>query len=165
MMTLLYILLPIILSFLINLFTFRKEKTNDLQSRDIQYLPPGPIIGIIWTILLGLLGYTYSLLENNNKNMNIQKISIILLTLFCLLYPILTVNSTIRFSKNYNYLTLIFVLTVFYVIFKKSKKIAYYLIPLLCWILYVNIITLLDDIQLIDVFTHLNISNADLFDM
>jgi tryptophan-rich sensory protein len=152
MMTLLYILLPIILSFLINLFTFRKERTNDLQSRDIQYLPPGPIIGIVWTILLGLLGYTYSLLENNNKNMNLQKISIILLTLFCLLYPILTANSTIRFSKNYNYLTLIFVLTVFYTIFKNSKKIAYYLIPLLFWIIYVNIITLLDDIQLIDVF-------------
>ena len=84
--------------------------------------------------------------------MNTQKILIILLTIFCLSYSVLTANSTIRFSKNYNYLTLIFVLTVYYSLYTSYPKISYYLIPLLCWVLYVNIITLLDDIQLINVF-------------
>ena len=151
-MNLIYILIPIILASIINMFIFRKKEKNLIKSRDFKYLPPGPIIGIVWTILLGLLGYTYSLLENINKSMNTQKILIILLTIFCLLYSILTANSTKRFSKNYNYLTLLFVLIVYYSIYTKYPKISYYLIPLLCWVLYVNIITLLDDIQVINVF-------------
>jgi tryptophan-rich sensory protein len=151
-MSLVYILIPIILSFIINILIFRKKNKNLIKSRNLKYLPPGSVIGTVWIILLGLLGYIYSLLENKNKSMDTQKILLILLTLFCLLYPILTANSTLRFSKNYNYLTLIFVLTVYYSIYTKYPKISYYLIPLLCWVLYVNIITLLDDIQLIKVF-------------
>jgi tryptophan-rich sensory protein len=151
-MNLIYIFIPIILSFIINIFIISKKDKNLIKSRDLKYLPPGPIIGIVWIILLGLLGYIYSLIDNKNKSMNTQKILLILLTLFCLSYSILTANSTKRFSKNYNYLTLIFVLTVYYSIYIKYPKISYYLIPLLCWVLYVNIITLLDDIQVINVF-------------
>jgi len=147
-----YIFIPIILSFIINKVIFRKKNKNLIKSKNLKYLPPGPIIGIVWIILLGILGYIYSLLENKNKSMNTQKILIILLTIFCLSYSVLTANSTIRFSKNYNYLTLIFVLMVYYSIYKTYPKISYYLIPLLCWVLYVNIITLLDDIQVIHVF-------------
>lgn len=152
-MNLVYIIIPIILSFIINIFIFRKN-TNYLikPKKKLKYLPPGSVIGTVWIILLGLLGYVYALLENNNKSMNTQKILIILLTIFCLSYSILTAKSTLRFSKNYNYLTLIFVITVYYSIYTKYPKISYYLIPLLCWVLYVNIITLLDDIQVINVF-------------
>lgn len=151
-MSLVYILIPIILSFIINIFIFRKKNKNLIKSRKLKYLPPGSVIGTVWIILLGLLGYIYSLIDNKNKTMNIQKVLIILLTIFCLSYSVLTANSTLRFSKNYNYLTLIFVLTVYYSIYSKYPKISNYLIPLLCWVLYVNIITLLDDIQVIDVF-------------
>ena len=151
-MNLVYIFIPIILSFIINVFIFRKSTNNLIKPRKLKYLPPGGVIGTVWIILLGLLGYVYALLENNNKKITIQKILIILLTIFCLSYSILTAKSTLRFSKNYNYLTLIFVLVVFYSVYKQSSKISYYLIPLLCWVLYVNIITLLDDIQLINVF-------------
>ena len=151
-MSLVYILIPIILSFIINIFIFRKKNKNLIKPKKLKYLPPGSVIGTVWIILLGLLGYIYSLIDNKDKSMNTQKILIILLTIFCLSYSILTANSTIRFSKNYNYLTLIFVLTVYYSLYTKYPKISYYLIPLLCWVLYVNIITLLDDIQLINVF-------------
>ncbi len=151
-MNLIYIFIPIVLSFIINIFIFRKKNKNLIKSRNLKYLPPGPIIGIVWIILLGLLGYIYSLIDIKNKSMNKQKILLILLTLFCLSYSVLTANSTIRFSKNYNYLTLIFVLTVYYSIYIKYSKISYYLIPLLCWVLYVNIITVLDDIKVIHVF-------------
>ena len=151
-MSLVYILIPIILSFIINIFIFRKKNKNLIKPKKLKYLPPGSVIGTVWIILLGLLGYIYSLIDNKDKSMNTQKILIILLTIFCLSYSVLTANSTIRFSKNYNYLTLIFVLTVYYSLYTKYPKISYYLIPLLCWVLYVNIITLLDDIQLINVF-------------
>ena len=152
-MSLIYILIPIILSFIINIFIFRRKNKRLIKSRNLKYLPPGPIIGIVWIFLLGLLGYIYSLIEEEEtKTMNLQKILLILLTIFCLSYSILTANSTIRFSKNYNYVTLIFVIGVYYSIYTKYPKISYYLIPLLCWVLYVNIITLLDDIQVIQVF-------------
>jgi tryptophan-rich sensory protein len=151
-MYLVYILIPIILASIINMFIFRKKEKNLIKSRDLKYLPPGAVIGSVWTILLGLLGYTYALLENKSKSMNKQKILIILLTIFCLSYSILTANSTLRFSKNYNYLTLLFVLIVYYSIYTKYPKISYYLIPLLCWVLYVNVITLLDDLEVIQVF-------------
>ena len=151
-MNLIYIFIPIILSFIINIFIFRKKNKNLIKSRDLKYLPPGAIIGSVWIILLGLLGYIYSLIDNKNKSMNTQKILLILLTIFCLSYSILTANSTKRFSKNYNYLTLFFVLILYYSIYTKYPKISHYLIPLLCWVLYVNIITLLDDIQVIHVF-------------
>ena len=151
-MSLVYILIPIILSFIINIFIFRKKNKNLIKPKKLKYLPPGSVIGTVWIILLGLLGYIYSLIDNKDKSMNTQKILIILLTIFCLSYSVLTANSTIRFSKNYNYLTLIFVLTVYYSLYTSYPKISYYLIPLLCWVLYVNIITLLDDIQLINVF-------------
>ena len=151
-MNLVYIFTPIILSFIINIFIFRTKNKSLIKSRKLKYLPPGGIIGIVWIILLGLLGYIYSLIDNKNKSMNIQKILLILLTIFCLSYSVLTANSTIRFSKNYNYLTLLFVLIVYYSIYTKYHEISYYLIPLLCWVLYVNIITFLDDIQFINVF-------------
>ena len=151
-MSLVYILIPIILSFIINILIFKKKNKNLIKPKKLKYLPPGSVIGTVWIILLGLLGYIYSLIDNKDKSMNTQKILIILLTIFCLSYSVLTANSTIRFSKNYNYLTLIFVLTVYYSLYTKYPKISYYLIPLLCWVLYVNIITLLDDIQLINVF-------------
>ena len=151
-MSLVYILIPIILSFIINIFIFRKKNKNLIKPKKLKYLPPGSVIGTVWIILLGLLGYIYSLIDNKDKSMNTQKILIILLTIFCLSYSVLTANSTLRFSKNYNYLTLVFVLAVYYSIYTKYPKISYYLIPLLCWVLYVNIITLLDDIQVINVF-------------
>ena len=151
-MSLVYILIPIILSFIINILIFKKKNKNLIKPKKLKYLPPGSVIGTVWIILLGLLGYIYSLIDNKDKSLNTQKILLILLTIFCLSYSVLTANSTLRFSKNYNYLTLIFVLTVYYSIYTKYPKISYYLIPLLCWVLYVNIITLLDDIQLINVF-------------
>ena len=152
-MNLIYIFIPIILSFIINILIFRKKNKNYMiKPKKLKYLPPGSVIGTVWIILLGLLGYIYLLIDNKNKSINIQKILIILLTIFCLSYSVLTANSTLRFSKNYNYLTLVFVLAVYYSIYTKYPKISYYLIPLLCWVLYVNIITLLDDIQVINVF-------------
>ena len=67
-MSLIYILIPIILSFIINIFIFRRKNKTLIKSRNLKYLPPGPIIGIVWIFLLGLLGYIYSLRDKNNES-------------------------------------------------------------------------------------------------
>ena len=101
------------------------------------------------------MGYVYALLEqksSKNTSYGLQKIAIIFLILFCLGYPIFTRNTSLRFSKNYNYATLFVVCIVYAIINQASYQIAYYLIPLLCWVFYVNLITLLDDLQVIRAF-------------
>lgn len=108
------------------------------------YLPPGYIIGLIWIIIFGFLGYAYYLLINKNKTYNLGSISIIILWIFCLLYPFLTNG----FSNKYisiilNILTLFFSLIVGLIVFLESKYIFLYLLPLIFWAIYVNIVTLL----------------------
>lgn len=162
MNTYFYILIPIILAIIINAFMYSNNSKNTNQeltiknSTNTSYLPPGYVIGIVWTILLGLMGYVYALLEqksSKNTSYGLQKISMIFLILFCLGYPIFTRNASLRFSKNYNYATLFVVCIVYAIINQVSRQIAYYLIPLLCWVFYVNLITLLDDLHVIQAFS------------
>ena len=157
-----YILIPICLAIIINVFMYSNYPKNSSEEQTIKhsastsYLPPGYVIGIVWIILLGLMGYVYALLEqksSKNTSYGLQKISIIFLILFCLGYPIFTRNSSLRFSKNYNYATLFVVCIVYAIINQASYQIAYYLISLLCWVFYVNLITLLDDLHVIQAFS------------
>ena len=61
------------------------------------------------------------------------------------MYPYLTSLFDERFMKNYNYLTLIVVVYVFYELNRISFEVSKYLIPLILWILYVNIVTLISE--------------------
>ena len=61
MNNLFYIILPIIIAFLINVTMYNKS-SNMISDVDIKYLPPGYIIGVVWIILLGLMGYILYLL-------------------------------------------------------------------------------------------------------
>ena len=61
------------------------------------------------------------------------------------MYPYLTSLFNDRFMKNYNYLTLFLVLYIFHEINKISFKISKYLIPLILWIGYVNIVTFISE--------------------
>ena len=156
--TIIYIFLPIFLSSIINLLFYTTNKKNEqdkssiTQRKNLKYLPPGYIIGAVWTILLGLMGYVYALLDRKNKNSTNEKSLLIFLVILCLLYPILTKNASLRYAKNYNYVTLIVVLVVLHAIYNTHPSISKYLIPLLFWVSYVNIITFLDDMKIINVF-------------
>jgi len=151
MYSIFYILLPIIIAFLINTNMYR----NESMPIDIKYLPPGYIIGIVWIILLGMMGYILYLLMNRFKvkslknalyiNFNYQIFLILFLIIFCIMYPYLTSLFDERFMKNYNYLTLIVVVYVFYELNRISFEVSKYLIPLILWILYVNIVTLISE--------------------
>lgn len=148
-----YILIPILISILINIRMYGNRRVMD--NIDIKYLPPGFFIGIVWIILLGLMGYIlYLLIKKFNlrdiknglyQNFNYNIFLIIFLIIFCVMYPYLTSIFNDRFMKNYNYLILIIVLYIFYEINKVSFNIAKYLIPLILWVGYVFVVTLISE--------------------
>lgn len=153
MYSIFYILLPIIIAFLINTNMYR----NESMPIDIKYLPPGYIIGIVWIILLGLMGYVLYLLTSKYKikslknslyiNFNYRIFLILFLIILCIMYPYLTSLYDERFMKNYNYLSLIIALYVFYELSRVSYEISKYLIPLILWLGYVSLVTLFSEFK------------------
>jgi tryptophan-rich sensory protein len=130
---------------------FNNEQMTKKESNK-KYLPPGYVIGSIWIFIFGLLGYIYSKINLNKKNASQSQYVIILFLIFCFLYGPLTNGKSSRFIKNYNYLTLLFLVYVSYMISKNSEDILYLFIPIYLWVLYIFYVTLLDDLDKIQLF-------------
>lgn len=133
------ILVPIFLALIINLIIYIFGYYKKINTHSNPFIPAGYIVGIIWTLLLGILGYVYYLLYMLNNNINIGNLSIIILILYCLSYPFF-----IFMNQNhillYNMIGLILSFIVSLTVIFYSKYIFIYMIPLLLWISYVNII-------------------------
>ena len=143
------IFIPILLAIILNIIIFtygwnkiyKKNKKNEFKKNNL--LPPGPIVGIIWIILLGLLGYVnYSLITMKNRSLLTYLTSgfLILFIFFCLAYPFLTNGLQEKKVFFFNGMTLILAIILFIMVYIQNKYASYYLIPLLLWALYVNII-------------------------
>jgi tryptophan-rich sensory protein len=140
------IFIPILLAIILNIiiFSYGWNKIYTKYKRN-KLLPPGGIVGIIWMILFGLLGYVnYSLITMKNKTQITYLTSgfLILFIIFCLSYPFLTNGLQEKNAYLLNVLTLILSIILFIMVYTQSKTISYYLIPLLLWALYVNVIYL-----------------------
>ena len=132
------ILTPIILAIITN-FLIYYYKIYDQGKNMNKFLPPGYIIAIIWIILLGLLGYIHYLLRKLQKRESFTSLFVIFLVLFCIAYPAIT---GLKKKNSYllNLLTLIFSFILGLLIISESTNIFLYLIPLLIWASYVNIV-------------------------
>ena len=133
------ILIPILLAIIVNgivyMFGFNKnsEKNNIL-------LPPGYIIGVIWIVIFGMLGYVHYLIYKLTNKVTFLSTLIIIFIIFCSIYPFLTNGLNEKKSVLLNTITLIFAFSLSLLIITKSIYIFMFLIPLLLWICYVNII-------------------------
>jgi len=123
-----YILVPIILATLLNVLIFTK-RWNTIQRK---YLPPGWVIGIIWTIILGTLGYLLYL----SKQHKVTYFAIAGLIVFILAYPFLT-NKFVENTKLLDTITLILSVLVAVMLFFQ-KGMVLYMLPLLTWVLFVK---------------------------
>ncbi len=123
-----YILIPIILAALLNVIIFTK-RWNTIQRK---YLPPGWVIGIIWTIILGILGYLMYL----SKQHKLTYFAIAGLIVFILAYPFLT-NKFVENTRFFDTITLILSLLVILLLFFQ-KGMVLYMLPLLTWVLFVK---------------------------
>jgi len=141
---LLNIFIPIILALLLNFIIFSLQWNNSEKYYN-PYLPKGYIIGIIWTLIFGLLGAAHYILIFYNKNKSsLASSSIIFLIAFCLAYPFLTNGLKYnKISNILNFVTLVLSIIVSIIVFRKSIYAFYFLIPILIWSLYVNYATII----------------------
>jgi len=135
-----HILIPVICAIIMNgiIYTLKLNKINSKDSNKL-YIPQGYIIGIIWTIIFGLLGYVHYLLYKLNNNINFGSVSVALLILFCLSYPVINAIN-VKHGYFLNLISLILSFIVSLIVMMYSKYIFLYLIPLLIWVSYVNVI-------------------------
>ena len=140
-----HILIPIILAIMMNgiIYMF---KLNDYDNKKInsavykKLLPPGYIIGIIWVVIFGLLGYVHYLIYTQNDNkITITSLFIIFVILFCLMYPLIT-GLKIKSGLLMNLMSLILAFVLGIIIIIQSKYAFLFVLPLIVWSSYVNII-------------------------
>jgi tryptophan-rich sensory protein len=133
------IFIPIIIAIIMNasIYLLGWNKDDDMKYKK-SILPPGYVIGIIWIIIFGLLGYSHYLLYNINNRISLGSISIIFVILFCLSYPIIT---KLKFKNGLllNLITLILSFILGLIVIIESKYVFLYIIPLIVWSCYVNI--------------------------
>jgi tryptophan-rich sensory protein len=134
-----HILIPIIFAILINYLIYYFGLNYSSKKIKSSILPPGYIIGLIWIIIFGLLGYVHYLLYKLKNGFNIYSISIIALLFFCLAYPFLTSGLQQKNATILNLITLIFAFIVALLVITQSINAFYYIMPLLIWASYVNI--------------------------
>jgi tryptophan-rich sensory protein len=148
-----HIMIPIILALLTNGIIYfiglnkenkenKENKDKDNKDKDIQkYLPKGYIVGIIWIIIFGLLGYAhYLIFTKNEKRITFSSLSIIFVLIYCLLYPFIT-KFNFKSGLLLNIISLILAFTLGIIIILESKFIFLFIIPLIVWSSYVNIIS------------------------
>jgi tryptophan-rich sensory protein len=83
-----HIIMPIIFAISMNFLIYR-YKLFYTNKELYKYLPPGYVIGIIWTILLGMLGYVHYLLYRfANYRETFMSCYVIFIIIFCIFYPI-----------------------------------------------------------------------------
>jgi len=138
-----HILIPVLLALSMNsvIYIFGINKQNK-EIKDNQYaklLPPGYVIGIIWTIIFGLLGYAHYLMYKLKDKINIGSVSIVLVIIFCLLYPVIT-SLKFKYGLLLNLITLIISFVLGIIIILESKYIFLYIIPFIVWASYVNVV-------------------------
>lgn len=134
-----HILMPIIFAILINYLIYTSKWNYYSKKIQSPIFPPGYIIGLIWIIIFGLLGYVHYLLYKLKNRFSIYSNAIVLLLIFCLSYPFLTSGLRQKNATILNLITLIFTFIVSLLVISQSIIAFYYTIPLLLWVSYVNI--------------------------
>ena len=136
-----HIFFPIMLAIIVNsiIYSFGINNQVEKSKEYNKLLPPGYIIGFIWIIIFGLLGYAHYLIYMLKNGVSFASLSIVFMLLFSISYPFLT---GLKFKSGLilNLITLILSFILGIIIIIESKYIFLYIIPLLLWASYVNIV-------------------------
>ena len=148
----LYIAVPIIAAVLMNALIYgmgwnddasksNEKKVNGPVRNDNTMLPPGWVIGFVWVIVLGCLGYVYFLLSSNVKWWGGG--AVLFIIVWCLMYPVLTGGLRKNIGPIMNTATLILsfgaALAVCMTTDGGRRDALWFMTPLLLWVSYVNI--------------------------
>jgi len=130
------VLVPIILAGLLNVIIYTQGWNKNNTGLASKWLPPGYVIALFWTIILGLLGYTHSLVYPTTASW-----IIVIAVLYCLAYPFLTSGLQNTYASIYNTISFIIAILTFAFVYNQNNFAALFTIPFLLWTLYVNIVT------------------------
>ena len=122
-----YLITPLLSVYLINIFfPINIQKFNN---KKIWFQPPGYVFGIVWPILLTLLGYSWYL----EGSFFLYSILTFLLTIWTNLFS---------YNKYYSFIDIILsiIITLNLIICNKNKKSAVLLVPLLLWLIFASIL-------------------------
>lgn len=134
------IAIPIILAIISNLIFANRQQDRERNP----YLPPGWVIGTVWVILFGLLGYTAYLVKDNAYLVTL----IALIILYCLSYPAITnfepTTTKTRVMNSGSFLFATVLIGSLYI--EKEFNAIYFAIPLWLWTSYVNVVDIVDNV-------------------
>jgi len=133
-----HILTPVLATFFMNAYTLRLYKMQPPPPRVKPWLPPGAVIGAVWTLLFGILGYLHYLLY---KRYGFGKgtTAVVFFLLFALAYPIVTSLYPDQVGM-WNVVSLIVAFLLALVVTSLSPPLLYWVVPLLVWLSYVNVV-------------------------
>lgn len=126
-----HVLIPVFSAIVMNVIIYALGWNKNMKRDDD--LPPGYIIGTIWTVIFALLGYVHYRLYTLKNKTNYGSASVVLFILFSLAYPALKNGYFLNFIS----LILSFVLSL--IVMMYSRHIFLFMIPLLVWVSYVNL--------------------------
>jgi tryptophan-rich sensory protein len=139
-----HILAPVVAALLMNGLIFSQGWKIAKSKNPNPYIPPGGIVGLVWMILFGLLGYVHYRLYSENKNRSTTaSIAIILFILYSLAYyPILVVfGSNPNAFSILNLGALLFAAVITALVYQENVALLPYMAPLMAWTGYVNLVT------------------------
>ena len=99
------------------------------------YLPPGWVIGTVWTVLLALLGWIHWQVRGDFM----VRLAIEILIAYCLLYPVLVALLARQWAKILDVIAFVLAYGVALVVAKRRWGSFKWLLPLLAWVTYVNL--------------------------
>lgn len=139
-----YVLVPILIAIIINVIIYTSGWVKMGENISNPMLPPGWAIGLIWVIILGILGYALYLTVKLHDTVSSTLITILIIA--CLIYPFYTAGlSDKSVARMGNTLTLIGAFIVAIVVGMRSPCVLGYIIPILVWISYVNVADAVDN--------------------
>jgi benzodiazapine receptor len=135
-----YVIVPILIAIILNVVIFKAGYSKTSKQLHNPMIPPGWIVGLIWVIIFGILGYAFYLLIQAHDT--VSATLLVVLFIVCLLYPFYTNGLSDGMGArlgNLSSLIIAFIVTV--VIAYKTPSVTFYMIPILVWASYVNIAT------------------------
>lgn len=133
-----HILVPVVAAVAVNAVVFALGWSSNKGQVRNALLPPGWVVGSIWVVLLGLLGYVHW----HARNSAMASMAIIVFIVWCIAYPFLTnglqLGTAMRVANTFT-LVAAFTLTLLVHAHNPTNTTLALMAPLLVWATYVNI--------------------------
>jgi tryptophan-rich sensory protein len=143
-----FVIIYVAVCLISNLILWGRNMTHADESsfRKNPLIPPGWMIGLIWTIIFGFFGYTqYLLIKENKGKFSTASVAVIIVAVFCLLYPVFIYilsrgdwRKYEKYARLMNLLSLIVAFIYGIIVISESESAFWFTLPLLVWASYVN---------------------------